>query len=75
MRTYTSIILLALVLSSLVVFSQQSSSISSNQSLSYQASQTATTTGQFLTEQLVSIQTEEYGDKAPNRGSGRRQFF
>jgi lipopolysaccharide export system protein LptA len=59
MRTYTSIILLALVSSSLAIFSAQSPT-----------SQTSK-----VSAELVSIQTEQQGDKAPHRGSGRRQFF
>lgn len=59
MRTYTSIILLALVSSSLAIFSTQSPT-----------SQTSK-----VSAKLVSIQTEQQGDKAPHRGSGRRQFF
>ena len=62
MRTYTSIILLALVSSSLAIFSAQSA-----QSFSQQA--------KHALEQVVSIQTEQQGDKAPHRGSGRRQFI
>jgi len=62
MRTYTSIILLALVSSTLALFSFQSS-----QSSSHQAKNSS--------GQLVAIQTEQQGDKAPHRGSGRRQFF
>jgi len=62
MRTYTSIILLALVSSSVAIFSAQSSQSSSQQVKN-------------ALEQVVSIQTEQQGDKAPHRGSGRRQFI
>ncbi len=62
MRTYTSIILLALVSSSLAIFSAQSSQSSSQQA-------------QNALERVVAIQTEQQGDKAPHRGSGRRQFI
>ena len=62
MRTYTSIILLALVSSFLAIFSAQSAQSSSQQAKN-------------ALEQVVSIQTEQQGDKAPHRGSGRRQFI
>ncbi len=62
MRTYTSIILLALVSSSLAIFSAHSSQSSSQQAKN-------------ALEQVVSIQTAQQGDKAPHRGSGRRQFI
>lgn len=65
MRTYTSIILLALVSSSLAIFSAQSSQSSSQQ----------VKNALEQLEQVVSIQTEQQGDKAPHRGSGRRQFI